>query len=184
MSEINISVHKIVSIYSLKKKIKNKIPQKFLNEIDFGVLCNSAKHKDTLFIYLDTTEENSIGIVKDDELNKMYSILRKNNDKNTIGISVYGMKNDYGDDNTRTVTDKFNKDMDKLKNKIQRGYKTSNGDSIYFKNIYIYVLPQKEKEAKDKAKNIQLDFTIFNKQTFTFPKMKDANTMTKKRRYI
>tara|TARA_X000000950_G_scaffold289515_2_gene414625 strand:- start:43685 stop:45886 length:2202 start_codon:yes stop_codon:yes gene_type:complete len=183
MSKINISVHKIVSIYSLKKKIKNKIPQKFLNEIDFGVLCNSAKHKDTLFIYLDTTEENSIGIVKDDELNKMYSILRKNNDKNTIGISVYGMKNDYGD-NTKTVTEKFNKDRDKLKNKIQRGYKTSNGDSIYFKNIYIYVLPQKENEANDESKNIQLDFTIFNKQTFTFPKMKAGNTMTKNKEDI
>ena len=167
MSEINISVHKIVSIYSLKKKIKNKIPQKFLNEIDFGVLCNSVKHKDTLFVYLDTTEENSIGIVKDDELNKMYSILRKNNDTNTIGISVYGMKNDYGDDNTRTVAEKFNKDMDKLKNKYKEAIKLQMGIQ-YILKIYIFTFHQKQ-EALTKT-NIQLDFTIFNKQTFTFPK--------------
>ena len=90
MAEINISLHKYISIYSLKKKIKAPIPQKVLNKIDFGVLCKQSEHRDTLFVYLDTEEKNNIGI--DKSLHEMYNILRNQKEKNTIGITAFGFR--------------------------------------------------------------------------------------------
>ena len=177
MAEKNISLHKYVSIYSLKKKIKASIPQKVLNKIDFGVLCKQSQHKDTLFVYLDTEEKNNIGI--DKSLHEMYNTLRSQNEKNTIGISAFGRADSNPTPNT-SVNNKYESDLELLKEKIKSGYKYGN-ETIYFKNIFIYTKPQTESQMKESPPaSLLLDFDIFHKSGYTYPIDKKKENSCKK----
>ena len=144
-----------------------------MNKIDFGVLCKQSEHRDTLFVYLDTEEKNNIGI--DKSLHEMYNILRNQKEKNTIGITAFGRKEPEPNVNY-SVNNKYQRDLQLLKEKIKNGYKYGN-ETIYFKNIFIYTKPQTEAQMNtNPSAPLLLDFDIFHKSGYTYPIDKKKDT--------